>query len=69
MEQAIKAVEGGMSITMASSTFAVPRETLDDRSKGNPGLSTALDLLLCCVLLWIFSFAHVFWSFSFSCIF
>ena len=69
MELANKAVKGGMSITIASSTFAVPRETLDDRSKGNPGPCTALDLLLHCVLLWTFSFAHVFWSFSFSRIF
>ena len=48
MEQAIKAVDGGMSITMASSTFSVPRKTLDDRIKGkvvhgtNPGPCTAL---------------------------
>ena len=48
MEQAIKVVDGGMSITMASSTFSVPRKTLDDRIKGkvvhdtNPGPCTAL---------------------------
>ena len=48
IEQVIKAVDGGMSITMASSTFSVPRKTLDDRIKGkvihgtNPGPCTAL---------------------------
>ena len=42
----MKAVEDGMNITMASSTFSVPHKTLDDHIKGkvvhgtNPGPST-----------------------------
>ena len=44
MEQAIKAVDGGMSITMASSTFSVPRKTLDDRI--NPFRPYSLELCL-----------------------
>ena len=49
----MKAIEGGMSITMASSIFSVPRKTLDDCIKGkvvhgtNSSPCTALDFQLC----------------------